>query len=125
MINLPACQLTVHLRKSIPQECGKLCLEGQAYSPQHLRQTQHHGKSEAGLSYLVRPCLRQTESSIRNRGRNRPTEAGREGVSTSLAWRHMGAALTFLDLQQRQYTALSPRSSMSKAWTTLGLSFWI
>lgn len=31
----------------------------------------------------------------------------------------------FLDLQQRQYTALSPRSSISNAWTTLGLSFWI
>lgn len=34
-------------------------------------------------------------------------------------------SLTFLDLQQRQYTALSPRSSISNAWTTLGLSFWI
>lgn len=34
----------------------------------------------------------------------------------------MRARLTFFDFQQRQYTAFVPMSSMSKLWTTLGLS---
>lgn len=59
----------------------------------------------------------QAQSGIVRRGRRHRCSFGRS------AEEQVGhGCLTFFDFQQRQYTALEPMSSMSKLWTTLGLS---